>query len=91
MKIVKQKKRFVVKTDYSRGDWYQSNSYFFNSLDDVLSFLNGERVKNIHGDYESQSEHETIRQVYEETNYEVDYELKKDYENIADCVWKVEE
>lgn len=90
MKLIKQEKVFIVKTDYSHDDWYQSITYQFNSIIDVIRFLNGERVKNIKGDYELYRDGEIVNHVYEETLYDIDFENDKEYETNDDYNWIVQ-
>lgn len=88
MKLIKQPTIFVVKTKYDCEGYKENRKYYFAKIEDVMNFLNGEFVFDIHGDRQYQGSYELVTKIYEKNEYELDWELDKEDDEY---MWTIKE
>lgn len=74
MKLVKNSSYVKVRSFYDCDGYSNNIEYLFNTLEDVLSFLNGSPVEDAYGCIQTKSYYEQINSISLKTDYDIDYE-----------------
>lgn len=74
MKLVKNSSYVKVCSFYDCDGYSNNMEYLFNTLEDVLSFLNGSPVEDVYGRIRTKSYYEQINSISLKTDYDIDYE-----------------
>ena len=69
--IPMQEEIYYVDTIYDHYNCFSKNNYEFNSKDEFLKFVNGERATDRYGDNHTQSYYETIQNAYVKAEIDV--------------------